>query len=241
MGGMAVPARLCLVAALASLGCASAFETRVADVDLRAPRVAALPAHVVISEYDVTGAFTPNAEWTQSATLFTNVAVERWVKARGGRMIQRNDLQGTAVAQEEVGRWLDETLESISNAMARGSENQSVASWRLRRPLSDWRAALGADYVLGFRAWDAHETAGVRAANAVFKTGGPGHPRNVGIACLLSLADGRVVACSRAAAVNVKRKYLFINDSDLESPEAADSAVAYILDGLLAPNDGVRR
>jgi hypothetical protein len=238
---MVLPARLAALVALAgSVGCAR-FETRVSDVDLTAPRIAALRPTVVISEYDVEGRYTPNEEWTRNATLFVNVAVDKWVKAHGGRAIGPADVQGTSVSYGEVARWLDEALAAISHAITGGSDNRSVSNWRLRRPLADWRTKLGADYVLGFRAEDAHETAGVRVANAVFKSGGPGHPVNIGMACLLSLVDGRVVACSRGAAFNAKRSYLLINDSDLESPEEADSAVAYVLDGLLPPNDGVRR
>jgi hypothetical protein len=228
-------------ALVATLGCAG-FETRVRDVDLASsPRIAAIPPHVVVSELDASGRHTPNAAWSAGATLQVGNAVAAWTRARGGRTFTAAEVASASPPYADVAHWLDEALESIAHSMYGGTDHRSVGEWRWRSPgLAPWRAALGSDFVLAFRAWDSHETTG-RAVASVLMTDRGGHSHQTSIACLLSLADGRVVSCSIGTAENVQRRYLLVNDARLESPESARNVVDYILEGLFPPYEGVRR
>jgi hypothetical protein len=231
-----------LVGALALAGgCASSLEMRVRDVDLSSPRIVAFPPHVLVFELDVSGRALNTAS-SAAGQYYVGLGVARWVAARGGAAVDPRQYGAALPDADALMRWLDQAIEGVMReAREPGPRvHLSVSEWRWKGDLARWRATLGADYVLGFRAWDEHETAGRTALNFLFRPTAK-HGQEVDIGCLLSLVDGRLVSCALATPINTERRYLLINDANLEAAGSAQTEVDYVLRGLFPPYEPIQR
>jgi hypothetical protein len=217
------PAALLLVA-----GCAPALATRIPDVRVIPARLAAGPASTSIFEFGADGSLTPRPDWTADAAKNVDAAIASHVTLNGGRAFVPEDVAHTDVPYGDVRRWTSGALQEIAGALAgtRASAHRSVAEWHYPQSLSTWRAALGADFVLAVVFADAYEPAGQGAAaappaSAAFRAS------QTGIACAVSLGDGRIVWCQTSRAAF----------GDLRAAEAARAAVSAIVTELCPKSD----
>jgi hypothetical protein len=98
-----------------------------------------------------------------------------------------------------------------------------VADWQFPGNLAPLVGALQADTALTVFVSDIQETAGRGVTRAL--AGGYTYWMRVGAACVVSLRDGRMIACySRVDAWG-----------DLNNPSVAAAAVGEMFDGLLPP------
>jgi hypothetical protein len=210
---------LLLLCAVAAGACAPAFALRVPGAQIDWRRVAAGPAIVSVFEFEGSGSLTPRADWTYSAVRNVDEAVTARITGLGGRAFVPDDVAHTDVPYGDFRRWSSRALQEIAGKIAgtRASPHRSVAAWRFPDSLTTLRAALRADFVLAVLFIDAYEpaagAAGTAPATARYRAA------QTGIACLVDLADGRVVACESAP-----RPF-----GDLRSRDAARDAVADIV------------
>ena len=201
-------------------GCAPALATRIPDVRVDAGRLAAGPPSVSIFEFGADGSLTPRPEWTADAAKNVNAAVSTRVTLNGGRTFVPEDVAHTDVTYGDFRHWASGALQEIAGALAgtRPSPHRSVGEWRFPQSLSTWRAALGADFVLAVLFADAYEPAG-RGAAAAPPASAAYRAAQTGIACAVSLADGRIVWCEVARTPF----------GDLRATAAAGTAVGAIV------------
>jgi hypothetical protein len=209
------PAAFLLVA-----GCAPALATRIPEVRVAPARLAAGPASISIFEFGGDGSLTPRPDWTGDAAKNVDAAVAARVTLNGGRTFVPEDVAHTDVPYGDFRHWTSAALQEIAGALAgtRASAHRSVAEWRYPQSLSTWRAALGADFVLAVLFADAYEPAGQGAAAAP-PASAAYRAAQTGIACAVSLGDGRIVWCETARA----------GFGDLRAAEAARAAVGAIV------------
>jgi hypothetical protein len=223
--------RLCPVSPAVVLlvaGCAPALATRIPEVRVASGRLAAGPASVAIFEFGADGSLTSRPDWTGDALKNVDAAVSARVTLNGGRTFVPEDVAHTDVTYGDFRHWTSGALQEIAGALAgtRASPHRSVAEWRYPQSLSTWRAALGVDYVLAVLFADAYEPAGQGAAAAP-PASAAYRSAQTGIACAVSLADGRIVWCETARAAF----------GDLRAAEPARAAVGAIVTGVCPKAD----
>jgi hypothetical protein len=203
-------------------GCAPGLATRVPVVRIVPGRLAAGPSNVSVFEFGGDGSLTSRPDWASDAAKNVDVAVAARVTGNGGRTFVPEDVAHTDVPYGDFRRWTSAALQEIAGALAgtRASAHRSVAEWRYPQSLSTWRAALGADFVLAVLFADAYEPAGQGAAAA--PASAAYRAAQTGIACAVSLGDGRIVWCETARA----------GFGDLRAAEAARAAVGAIVTEL---------
>jgi hypothetical protein len=212
---------LTVATAWAAAGCAPAFQVRASGAPKDCKRIAAAPVVVSVVEFDGGGNLKPRADWSYDATANVDGAVTARVKGAGGRAFVPADVAHTDVTSDDFRHWSSATLQEIAGKIAgtKSSPQRSVTDWRFPQSLTTWRAALGADFVLTVLFIDAYEPAGAPgSATSRYDAA------QTGIACLVDLADGRVVACETST-------HRF---GDLRTAEPARAAVADVA-GRLCP------
>ena len=211
-------------ALLAGLGgCGPALATRIPDVRIASARLAAGPSSVSVFEFGGDGSLTSRPDWTGDAAQNVDAAVAARVTMNGGRTFVPEDVAHTDVPYDDFRRWASGALQEIAGALAgtRASAHRSVAEWRYPQSLSTWRAALHADFVLAVLFADAYESEGPVAAAAP-PASAAYRAAQTGIACVVSLGDGRIVWCETARAAF----------GDLRAAGAARGAVGAIITEL---------
>jgi hypothetical protein len=214
---------LVLAAALvcAMAGCGRAFVLRAPGAPREWKRIAAGPAVVSVVEFDGSGSLKPRADWTYDATMNVDAAVAARVQRAGGRTFVPADVAHTDVTSDDFRHWSSRTLQEIAGRIAgtHASGHKSVGEWRYPESLTTWRAALGADFALTVLFIDAYESAGDASSGAAASRY---DAAQTGIACLVDLGDGRVVACATST-------HRF---GDLRTAEPARAAVADLADRI---------
>jgi hypothetical protein len=204
--------------------CAPGFLHRVPGAPTGCTRIAAGPAVVSVVEFDAGGGLKPRADWTHDATLNVDAGVAERVKRGGGRTYVAADVAHTDVTSDDFRRWASGALQEIAGKIAgtRASPRRSVGEWQFGQSLATWRPALGADLVLAVLFVDAYEPTAAASPGSSRSTSSRYDAAQTGIACLVDLGDGRIVACGASA-----RRF-----GDLRTPEAARDAVAEVVDGI---------
>jgi hypothetical protein len=216
------PPLFVLAAALvcAAAGCGHGFLLRAPGAPRDWKRIAAGPAVVSVVEFDGSGSLKPRADWTYDAAVNVDAAVAARVQRAGGRTFVPADVAHTDVTSDDFRHWSSATLQEIAGKIAgtTSSPRRSVGEWRFPASLTTWRAALAADFVLTVLFIDAYEPGAPASASSRYDAA------QTGIACLVDLGDGRVVAC----ATSTQRF------GDLRTAEPARAAVADLA-GRLCP------
>jgi len=203
----------------AAAGCGRGFALRVPGAPREWKRIAAGPAVVSVVEFDGSGGLKPRSDWTYDATMNVDAAVGARVQRAGGRAFVPADVAHTDVTSDDFRHWTSRALQEIAGRIAgtHASAQRSVGEWRYPESLTTWRAALGADFVLAVLFIDAYESAGAGSSGSAASRY---DAAQTGIACLVDLGDGRVVACEAST-------HRF---GDLRTAEAARAAVADLAD-----------
>ena len=204
-------------------GCGPALATRIPDVRIAPGQLVAGPASVSVFEFGADGSLTSRPDWTGDAAQNVDAAVAARVTVNGGRTFVPEDVAHTDVPYGDFRRWASGALQEIAGALAgtRASAHRSVSDWRYPQSLSTWRAALRADFVLAVLFADAYEAARQGAAAAP-PAAAAYRAAQTGIACVVSLGDGRIVWCATARAAF----------GDLRAAEPARAAVGAIVTEL---------
>jgi hypothetical protein len=214
------------VAAAWAGGCGPVFQLRVPDAPKDCRRVAAGPAVVSVFEFDANGGLKQRGDWTYDAAANVDGAVAARVARDGGRTFVAADVAHTDVTSDDFRHWSSTSLQEIAGKIAgsKASAHQSVGEWRYPASLTTWRAALGATAALTVLFVDAYEPNG----SASTGSSGDGSSRydaaQTGIACLVDLNDGRIVACGTST-----RRF-----GDLRTAAAARGAVDDVV-GRICP------
>jgi hypothetical protein len=188
-----------LFGALGLIGCAPAFEKRLKGREPVLSRLAVMPVVTIAVEKDFNGATMPKPAWEEAMAKNAGSEVLRLVTARGG----------FEVPEEKVEDCGQDCLELMSRLMKWGTTSsfeiaaqmhgradfgvRSVGGWRTTRDYGPLRRAIGADYVLFVVLRDIWDTTGA-AIGKVF-AGIHSSFRQVGVACIASLVDGRMIWC----------------------------------------------
>jgi hypothetical protein len=222
-----------VVAVISCFGCGGpSFQTRVPDAAITPTRMIVLPAVVKTYELDATDSRAEHRDENLDSNIAA--AVRTQATGRGLRLFTRElDAQELAVKSlyARLWRWIPKASMEIAAQQTgrRDSGRHSVGDWRFPGDLSPLGAALQADTALTVFVSDTRETTGRSVALAL--GGGSTYWKRVGVACVISLRDGRPLACdSRVDAWG-----------DLNNPGVATAAVSELFDGLLparASGDG---
>jgi hypothetical protein len=206
-------------------GCSPAFQLRVPDAPKTCRQIAAGPAVVSVFEFDANGGLEQRADWTYDAAANVDGAVAARVKRAGGRTFVAADVAHTDVTSDDFRHWTSAALQEIAAKIAgtKASPHQSVGEWRYPQSLTTWRAALGTSAALTVFFVDAYEPTPPGGSGA--STGDASSrydAAQTGIACLVNLDDGRIVACGTPT-----RRF-----GDLRTADAARGAVDDVVDRL---------
>jgi hypothetical protein len=211
---------------ICSLGCRPPFQNRVADVSIAPTRMVVLPAVVKTYELDASDDRTEHRDESVHANI--DAAVRAHAAAHGIRALTReldDQDQPAKLLYARLWRWIPKaSLEIAAQQTGRADFGlHSVGDWQFPGNLSSLSGALQADAALTVFVKDTQETTGRTVAMAF--VGGHTYWKKVGVACLVSLHDGRMIWCdSRVDAW-----------SDLKVPGVATAAVGELLAGLSAP------
>lgn len=223
--------RAFIVLALGAVGCAS-FQKRVPDAPMAPARMVVMPATVLAFELDAFDERTLQEEATDAMRSNVDDAVRAEAAARGIRFVTReldNQDQATKLLYAHLWRWTARvSLEIAAQATGRRDFGRhSVGDWRFPGNVAPLAAALQADTALSVFVRDTSETTGRRLMGGV--AGVYTYWKKIGVACLVSLHDGRMVWCE------TKVDAWF----DLKDPKVAAIAIGELLAGLDGP--GARR
>jgi hypothetical protein len=179
---------------------------------------------VSVFEFDASGALKPRNDWTYDATQAVDAAVGARIKRGGGRTFVAADVAHTDVTSDDFRHWVSTSLQEIAGKIAgtKPSARQSVGEWRFPHSLTTWRPTLGSDFALSVLFIDAYEPAAPGGAASSSATSSRYDAAQTGIACLVNLDDGRIVACGTST-----RRF-----GDLRAAEPARDAVADVVDRI---------
>jgi hypothetical protein len=213
----------------------STFATRVPDVQIIPARLAAMPTDVEVYELDtpgVRGQLTFMPTWTETAKSNVDQAVERIVASRGGRPFDRRLINETDATSGLFSQWSRNALFDIEDKMAGRSESKrrSVGEWRFPQSLEKWRTAVNSDFLLLTLFRDEYQS----LADALLNLSVPRVffaklAKQMGIACIMDLRDGRMVQCERRVF------------GDLRTPEGAAEDVGRLLKGFWGQEEADNR
>jgi hypothetical protein len=218
-----------LACAVGALGCGPAFQTRLPDVAIVNARMVVLPPMVRELELDAGDESTQQDEATDVVRDNVVGEVQRQASLRGARVFAPNDFDGqdpsVRLLYARLWRWTATASLEIA-AQKTGHRDfglHSVGDWRFGGKLAPLADALQADTALTVVIHDTHETVGHALLN------GMAHRytfyKQIGVACLVSLRDGRMIWCD--ARVDAW--------GNLAKPEVAGAAIRELLAGLDAP------
>jgi hypothetical protein len=215
------------VLALEAVGCTS-FQNRVPDVPIAPARMVVMPVTVLAFELDASDERTLQEEATDAMRSNVDDAVRAEAAARGIRFVTReldNQDQGTKSLYGRLYRWTAKvSLEIAAQATGRRDFGRhSVGDWRFPGDLAPLAAALQAETALSVFVRDTSETTGRRLMGGL--GGVYTYWKKIGVACLVSLHDGRMVWCE------TKVDAWF----DLKDPKVASDAIGELLAGLGGP------
>jgi hypothetical protein len=208
----------------AAVGCGPGFLIRVPGASGDCKRTAVGPAVVAVFEFDANGGLKQRSDWTFDAARNVDAAVAARVERAGGRTFTVADVAHTDVACDDFRHWSSAALQEIAGKVAgtKSSPRQSVGDWRFPTSLATWRAALRSDFVLAVAFVDAYEAAAPARAASSTSTSSRYDAAQTGIACLVDLNDGRVIACGTST-----RRF-----GDLRTANSARDAVADVVDRI---------
>jgi hypothetical protein len=187
------------ILSLGALGCAPTFVLKVPNVGVDWGRVVAMPADAEISELDFDAHLTLRKDWSAVGTANANEVLGSFLEAYGVRMFDGKSVTGTNVSFWGFREWAMTSLIEITEEIygQPREKHHSIAEWRWRASLASWREALKADFVLAVLFQDSHMTTGRAALNVLSPV--MYYPRQVGTACLIDMADGRIVWCEHVS------------------------------------------
>jgi hypothetical protein len=188
----------------------------------------AMPVTVLAFELDASDERTLEEEATDAMRSNVDDAVRAEAAARGIRFVTREldgQDQATKSLYGRLWRWSAKASLEIA-AQATGHRDfgrHSVGDWRFPGNLVPLAAALQADTALSVFVRDTSETTGRRILSGL--AGMYTYWKKIGVACLVSLHDGRMVWCE------TKVDAWF----DLKDPNVASDAIGDLLAGLGGP------
>jgi hypothetical protein len=215
--------------ALGALGCGPAFQTRLPDVAIVPSRMVVLPPMVRELELDASDERTELAEADDAVRDSVDGEIHRQANLRGAHVFAPTDFDGqdpsVRLLYARFWRWTAAASMEIA-AQKTGHRDfglRSVGDWHFGGKLGPLADALRADTALAVVVHDTHETAGRAILN------GMAHSytfwKQIGVACLVSLHDGRMIWCD----VRVDAW------GDLKNPAVAGAAIRELLASLDAP------
>src|SRR5580698_5417022 len=207
------------ILALGTIGCGPTFQNRVPEVAIVPSRMIVLPVLVRVYELDANDDRTVQGDATDVVRSNIEEAVRAQASLRRLRVFSPNDLKGqdesVRLLFARLWRWTESASIEIA-AQKTGHRNfglHSVGDWRFRPSPAALSEALAADTALTVMISDTHLTVGYASW------------KQIGVACLLDLHDGRMIWCD--ALVDAWRS--------LKNPAIAQEAVHELLAGLDAP------
>jgi hypothetical protein len=218
--------RLGLLALVASAGaCQPLMTMRAPGLVLPVRRLAVMAPSVQIDEDTVSGSvYRP--DWTAAGRRNVEQALRVWAADSGARYFDATDMVDINLPYEQFRKWSQETMLGIALRSEGHAfhERKSVTDWRFPRNLGSWQVRLEADYVLTVLFLDGHMSGGMAALTVLgAMAGGYMEFRQVGMACLVRLADGTVVWCERR----------FDQSGDLRMPPRAHAALKPLVQSVL--------
>jgi hypothetical protein len=175
--------------------CVTPLATTVPDVNVVPNRLTLFPANVVLFELGI-DFVTERPDWSKTAAGHVDSALAQLGVPSGMRILDKKALAKTEVRYWPFHVWSEDALRQINSQLEGRTDfkRHSVAEWRFRHSLASWRTALNSDFVMVVLFREGHSTPGRIAANIVAPIG---FGRQMGIACIADLRDGRMVWCSQ--------------------------------------------
>jgi hypothetical protein len=170
-----------LACAALVLACEPAFQSRVRDVPIATAQIAALPIGRVAYTRDTFEARVEKEEWANGMQGFMNPVLQRVVTGCGGRVVEDRELE-ECVPCARLSQWAANAgIEVAAYKAGRGEgRRRSVADWVYTGDVTPVQKALGAQAALVVAFKDTREAAAWK---------------KLGVACLVDLADGRMLWC----------------------------------------------
>ena len=221
--------------ALGASGCAPPFQSRLPDVQIAPARMVVLPATVKVYEVDMNDDRTEVPDKTDAVRDNVDAAVRAQAAARGLRVFAR-ELDGqdqmTKSLFGRLWRWSAKTSLEIAAQQTgrRDFGRRSVGDWRFPGNVAPLGTALQGDTALTIFVSDTGQSIGRSIVSGM--AGGYMYWKKIGVACLVSLRDGRMLRCETKVDAW----------GDLKDPRIASAAVGELFAGLAdaAPNHGTK-
>jgi hypothetical protein len=210
--------------AVTAVACTS-FQNRVPGVPVAPERTVVMPVTVLAFEVDASDERTVKEDATDAMRDNVDAAVRAQAASRGLRVVARElDDQDQAVKSlyGRLWRWSAKvSLEIAAQATGRRDfGRKSVGDWRFPGNVAPLGPALQADTALSIFVRDTTESTGRRILAGM--SGSYSYWKKIGVACLVSLHDGRMLWCE--TKVDAWR--------DLRDPQTATAAITDLLAGL---------
>jgi len=193
-------ARTVVVGVLVASGCGPAFQARLPDTAIASSRMEILPPVVREQELDTLDERTYLGEAKSLVSDNVKAEVDRQAQYRGARVFRPGDYGAMDPALRSLYNrlWRWTTTASMEIAAQKTGRydfgRHSVGDWRFQGELAPLRAAWQRDTALAVVIHDTHESTGriVLSGMAGIST----HWKQIGVACLVSLVDGRMIWCN---------------------------------------------
>lgn len=215
-----------VVLSLAASGCGPDFQTRLPNAVIVPSRMEILPPQVREQEIDTADERSNLAEAKDVVGDNVKAELDRQAQYRRATVFRPRDYGAMDPAlrpiYNELWRWAGIASLEIA-AQETGHRNfglHSVGDWQFRGDLAPLRAAWQTDTALMVTVHDTHESTGRVILSGL--AGVRSYWKQIGVACLVSLFDGRMIWCNvRADAWH-----------DLRVPANARTAIYELLSGL---------
>jgi hypothetical protein len=220
---------IALLGPMASIGCAHPFQNRLPDAMVVPSRLVALPPLAAAYELDFFDKRTPKPEWAEAIGGRAAAELVRQTAFLGGfpLPVEKVNACGHSCLDLLGGlmRWgVIASMEIAAQMKGRANFRMySVGDWRAKRDYAPLREAIGADFALFVIVRETYETGGRIAGSLI--GGVHTYFKQVGVACVASLLDGRMIWCH--ADVD--------QWGDLREPRNTEMLVHSLLADLLPP------
>lgn len=189
-----------IVGVLAASGCGPAFQTRLPNAAIVQSRIEILPPRVSEQEVDLADERTNMAEAKDLVADNVKAEIARQAKYRGARLFRSSDYGAMDPAvrpiYDRLWRWA--AIASFTIAAQKTGRHDfgmhSVGDWQFPGNLAPLRAALQMDTAMMVVVHDMHESTGRVVLTHMF--GIYSYWKQVGVACLVSLLNGRMIWCN---------------------------------------------
>jgi hypothetical protein len=190
-------------------------------------RLAGMPAIGETFSLDTGGTFIPQEDMAALAGQSINDAINYRLHVHGARMFTWDTVRKMPNAHDFV-EWSSHSMEEIILELIGKSrqEHASVGDFRYRGDLTTWRRSLAADYLLISYFINGYDT---RARAASWTTSE--HAARRALACIVDLADGRIVWC----------RFTDAETDTVLTRGGAQEVVDRLLDAMLARADRAQR